>query len=129
MNNSVLLVEDDTFIKQMYCTKIEELGIKVFSASTRDEAFDILNKNKVDLILLDLVLPEVSGFDILKELKKNSILKNIPIIILSNLSSQTDISQAFELGVLDYIVKSNYTPSEVMRTIQKHLPTNTHTNT
>jgi DNA-binding response OmpR family regulator len=126
MNNSVLLIEDDTFIKQMYCTKIEELGIEVFTASTRDEAFDLLVKNVVDLILLDLVLPEVSGFDILKELKKDNRLKNIPVIVLSNLSSQTDVSQAFELGALDYIVKSNYTPSEVMRTIQKHLP-NTNT--
>jgi DNA-binding response OmpR family regulator len=110
----------------MYCTKIEELGIEVFTASTRDEAFDLLVKNVVDLILLDLVLPEVSGFDILKELKKDNRLKNIPVIVLSNLSSQTDVSQAFELGALDYIVKSNYTPSEVMRTIQKHLP-NTNT--
>lgn len=126
MNNSVLLIEDDTFIKQMYCTKIEELGIKVFAASTRNEAFDLLNKNTISLILLDLVLPEVSGFDILKELKKDNRLKNIPVIVLSNLSSQTDVSQAFELGALDYIVKSNYTPSEVMRTIQKHLP-NTNT--
>lgn len=124
MKNSILLIEDDTFIKQMYCSKIEELGVDVITSSNGDEVEDLLLKNKVDLILLDLILPNTSGFDILQKLKKNNKLKNIPVIVLSNLSSQADINQAFELGVVDYIVKSNYTPAEVMRTIQKHLPNN-----
>lgn len=122
MKNSVLLIEDDTFIKQMYCSKIEELGVTVFTASNADEVKDSLSKNTVDLILLDLVLPNTSGFDILQGFKENNKLKDIPVIVLSNLSSQADINQAFELGVVDYIVKSNYTPAEVMRIIQKHLP-------
>lgn len=126
MKNSVLLIEDDAFIKQMYCTKIEELGVNVCTASNEDEVKESLAKNIVDLILLDLVLPNTSGFDILQGFKKNNKLKDIPVIVLSNLSSQADINQAFELGVVDYIVKSNYTPAEVMRTIQKHLP-NTNT--
>ena len=124
MKNSVLLIEDDAFIKQMYCTKIEELGVSVCTASNEDEVKESLAKNKVDLILLDLVLPNTSGFDILQGFKKNIKLKDIPVIVLSNLSSQADINQAFELGVVDYIVKSNYTPAEVMRTIQKYLPNN-----
>jgi DNA-binding response OmpR family regulator len=127
MKNTVLLIEDDLFIKQMYSNKIEELGVKVFSVSSYDEFKDILNKEKVDLILLDLVLPNISGLDILKSISKNSKFKQIPVIVLSNLSSQTDINQAFEYGAVEYIVKSNYTPAEVMRTIQKHLPVNTNT--
>ena len=122
MKNNILLVEDDVFIKQMYSNKIEELGLTVYTASNNDEFKDIINKYDFDLVLLDLVLPNISGFDILKVLKKDDRLKNIPVIILSNLSSQTDVNQAFNLGAVDYIVKSNYTPAEVMRTIQKYLP-------
>ena len=122
MNHSIVLIEDDPFIKQMYANKIEEMQIKVLSALNQDELQSILSKQKVELILLDLVLPNLSGFDILKWLKIKSKAKDIPVIVLSNLSSQTDISRAFELGAVDYIVKSNYTPAEVMRTIKKHLP-------
>jgi len=122
MNHSIVLIEDDPFIKQMYANKIEEMQIKALSALNQDELQSILSKQKVELILLDLVLPNLSGFDILKWLKIKSKAKDIPVIVLSNLSSQTDISRAFELGAVDYIVKSNYTPAEVMRTIKKHLP-------
>jgi DNA-binding response OmpR family regulator len=121
MKNSVLLIEDDAFIKQMYSNKIEELGINVFSASNSEEVKELLNLNKIDLVLLDLVLPNISGFDILKWLKKNYNFKNIPVVVLSNLSSQVDIKNAFDLGAVDYIVKSNYTPTEVMRTVKKYL--------
>jgi DNA-binding response OmpR family regulator len=122
MNHSIVLIEDDPFIKQMYANKIEEMQIKVLSALTQDELQSILNEQKVELILLDLILPNLSGFDILKWLKTKSQAQDIPVIVLSNLSSQIDISRAFELGAIDYIVKSNYTPAEVMRTIKKHLP-------
>ncbi len=122
MNRSIVLIEDDPFIKQMYANKIEEMQIKVFAVLNQDELKSILDKNNIDLILLDLILPNISGFDILKWLKGKSQAQDIPVIVLSNLSSQTDINRAFELGVVDYIVKSNYTPAEVMRTIQKHLP-------
>jgi DNA-binding response OmpR family regulator len=121
MKNLVLLIEDDAFIKQMYSNKIEELGISVLSASNYDEVENVLNNHKPNLILLDLILPNTSGFDILKWLKKSDDLKDIPVIVLSNLSSQVDINNAFNLGAVDYIVKSNYTPTEVMRTIQKYL--------
>jgi DNA-binding response OmpR family regulator len=121
-NKNILLIEDDLFIKQMYVNKIEDLDIKVYTSSNLEESNSILEENKIDLILLDLVLPNISGFEILKFFKKSTVFKDIPIIVLSNLSSQVDINQAFEFGAIDYMVKSNYTPAEVMRTIQKYLP-------
>jgi DNA-binding response OmpR family regulator len=123
MKNQILLIEDDSFITQMYATKIDELGYGVFTAANHSEAKNIFAKNgkNISLILLDLILPDVSGFDILQWIKKQSDLKNIPVVVLSNLSSQADINQAFELGAVDCIVKSNYTPTEVMRTVQKYL--------
>jgi CheY-like chemotaxis protein len=124
MKNNILLIEDDSFITQMYATKIEELGFSVLTASHQSEVKDILTQsnNQVSLILLDLILPDVGGFDILQWIKKKPRLKDIPVVVLSNLSSQADINQAFELGAVDYIVKSNYTPTEVMRTVKKYLP-------
>lgn len=123
MKHNILLVEDDSFITQMYATKIDELGLSVVTASEQEEVKKALKLNKkFNLILLDLVLPDVSGFDILKWIKGQDALKDIPVIVLSNLSSQADINQAFELGVVDYVVKSNYTPTEVMRIVQKYLP-------
>ncbi len=107
MNHNIVLIEDDPFIKQMYSNKIEEEHINVFTALNQDELKNTLDKNHIDLILLDLILPNTSGFDILKWLKKETQFKDIPVIVLSNLSSQTDVNQAFELGVVDYIVKSN----------------------
>jgi CheY-like chemotaxis protein len=125
MKNHILLIEDDSFITQMYATKIDELGFSVLTASNQSEVKDILtqNNNQVSLILLDLILPDVGGFDVLQWIKKKPQLKDIPVVVLSNLSSQADINQAFELGAVDYIVKSNYTPTEVMRTVKKYLPT------
>jgi CheY-like chemotaxis protein len=125
MKNHILLIEDDSFIIQMYATKIDELGFSVLTASNQSEVKDILTQSnsQVSLILLDLILPDVGGFDILQWIKKKPQLKDIPVVVLSNLSSQADINQAFELGAVDYIVKSNYTPTEVMRTVKKYLPT------
>lgn len=120
-NKNILLIEDDPFIKQMYANKIEEMQIKVFSSINQDGLQSTLENSIIDLILLDLVLPNTSGYDILKWLKSEPKFKDIPVIVLSNLSSQSDINKAFEYGAIDYMVKSNYTPAEVMRTIQKHL--------
>lgn len=120
-NKNILLIEDDLFIKQMYVNKIEELGVQVFAVSSFDDSVLILNQNNINLILLDLVLPNISGFDVLKIFKKDDKTKDIPVIVLSNLSSQADINKAFELGAINYMVKSNHTPSEVMRIIQKYL--------
>jgi two-component system phosphate regulon response regulator PhoB len=123
MKKRILLKEDDSFITQMYASKIDEMGYEVKTASNEPEVKRILTKSSIsfDLILLDLILPDVSGFDILEWIKKQENIQNIPVIVLSNLSSQADINQAFTFGVVDYIVKSNYTPSEIMRTVQKHL--------
>jgi len=122
MSYSIIIIEDDTFIRQMYSTKISELDIKVISVSEIPDLKKNLEKNNISLILLDIILPKINGFDILIWLKKHKEFQDIPVIVLSNLSSQIDIDKAFELGAVDYIVKSNYTPFEVMRTIQKHLP-------
>lgn len=124
MKKNILLVEDDGFIIQMYASKMKDLDFEVVAISNPIEVQKFIDKHddiNFDLILLDLILPDMTGFDLLTWMQKQSKLKDIPIVVLSNLSSQADINQAFSMGVKDYVVKSNYTPNEVMRIIQKHL--------
>ena len=125
MKKNVLLVEDDSFITQMYVTKMEEeLDIEVTSFSNPLEAQKFMDETdvKFDLFLYDLILPDLNGYDLLAWTKEHPNVKDVPVEILSNLSAQKDINDAYEMGAIDYIVKSNYTPNEVMRTIRKHLP-------
>lgn len=120
---SILLVEDESFIVQMYQSKLESSGFSVYPCESIAVAEEVLytDEKLVDLILLDLILPEKSGMEFLTELKKQDKYKNIPVIILSNLSAQQDIDQALKLGAVDYIVKSNFTPVEVVQIVNKHL--------
>lgn len=120
---SILLVEDESLIVQMYQSKLESSGFSVYPCESIAVAEEVLytDEKLVDLILLDLILPEKSGMEFLTELKKQDKYKNIPVIILSNLSAQQDIDQALKLGAVDYIVKSNFTPVEVVQIVNKHL--------
>lgn len=125
MKKNVLLLEDDSFITQMYVAKMEEeLDIEVTTFANPLEAQKFMNETdiKFDLFLYDLILPDLDGYGMLAWTKQNEKVKDVPIVILSNLSAQKDINDAYEMGAIDYIVKSNYTPNEVMRTIRKHLP-------
>lgn len=123
MKKQVLFVEDDTFITQMYMMKLDELNLDVHVYGNPVEAKEFLEQTDVefDLFLFDLLLPDMNGYELLDWVKKDEQLKQVPVIILSNLSAQKDINEAYEAGATDYIVKSNFTPNEVMRVIKKHL--------
>lgn len=123
MKKQVLFVEDDTFITQMYMMKLDELDLDVHVYGNPIEAKEFLEQTDIefDLFLFDLLLPDMNGYELLDWVKKDEQLKQVPVIILSNLSAQKDINEAYEAGATDYIVKSNFTPNEVMRVIKKHL--------
>mgnify|MGYP002761020714 CR=1 FL=1 len=123
MKKQVLFVEDDTFITQMYMMKLDELDLDVHVYGNPVEAKEFLEQTDIefDLFLFDLLLPDMNGYELLDWVKKEEYLKHVPVIILSNLSAQKDINEAYEAGAADYIVKSNFTPNEVMRVIKKHL--------
>lgn len=123
MKKQVLFVEDDTFITQMYMMKLDELDLDVHVYGNPVEAKEFLEQTDVefDLFLFDLLLPDMNGYELLDWVKNEDQLKEVPVIILSNLSAQKDINEAYEAGAADYIVKSNFTPNEVMRVIKKHL--------
>lgn len=115
---TILLVEDDTFILEMYATKLLNFGYNVITATDGDEALKTVKSKHPDFILLDLVLPSMDGFDVLKAIKKDPKIKDIPVVLLTNLGERKDVETGLKLGADDYLIKAHFTPSEVIEKIQ-----------
>lgn len=115
----ILVVEDDPFIQEMYRGKLTKMGYFVFLACSGKEGLSCLEKELVNLILLDVVMPVMNGLEMLEILKKDDMYKKIPVILLTNLSQQEDIRKGLSLGAVDYMVKAHFTPSEVVEKIKK----------
>lgn len=118
-NPQVLIVEDDTFLSGMYVTKLELEGIDVELASDGQQALSVVQKRKPDVILLDILMPKMSGFDVLAWLKKNKETKDIPVILLTNLGEKEDVQKGLKLGAVDYLIKAHFLPSEVVEKIKR----------
>lgn len=114
---NILLVEDDVFVSDIYQTKLTHDGFAVVAARNGLEAIKILETEVPDLILLDIIMPYVDGMEVLKKIKGDDRLKKIPVILLTNLSEKEKIDKALEIGADDYLIKSHFTPSEVMEKI------------
>ena len=118
----IVLVEDDSFISGMYQAKLSSLGFAVEVIDNGESAAARLAKDPLpDLILLDVVLPQKDGFEILEELRQSERTKNIPVILLTNLGQKPDVERGIKLGADDYIIKAHYTPTEVVEKITKVL--------
>ena len=118
---SILLIEDDPFLIDIYSTKLKELGFNVSVAKNGDEVFEKLEEEEIELFLLDIVLPNVDGWTILKKIKEIEKFENIPVVILSNLGQRTDVEKGLKLGATKYLIKAHYTPSMVVEEIKKVL--------
>ncbi|MFA5021252.1 MAG: response regulator [Patescibacteria group bacterium] len=116
---NILIIEDDVFLADLYKTKFTLEGFKVAVAYDGERGRDAAIKDQPDIILLDLVLPKISGFDILKEVKSNSKSKDIPVILLTNLSQKADVERGLKLGAADFLIKAHFMPSEVVEKIKK----------
>ncbi|OHA79593.1 MAG: hypothetical protein A2675_02560 [Candidatus Yonathbacteria bacterium RIFCSPHIGHO2_01_FULL_51_10] len=121
----VLVVEDDKFLRELFVRKLFSDGFKVENAIEAKAAFEILERWKPDIILLDLILPGVDGFEILSRIKKDDRLKDIPVIVLSNLGQQEDIDRAMSLGAQDFMVKANFTLEEIIVRVRSILSAKT----
>lgn len=117
----ILLVEDDPFLIDIYQQKFKKEGFNLEIVSDGDAALSIMEEKKPDLLLLDIVLPEKDGWQILREIKKNPKLKGLKVVILSNLGQKQEVEKGLKLGALKYLIKANYTPSEVVEEVKKAL--------
>jgi len=117
----ILIIEDDRFLIKLYSDKLSREGFKVRAAISGEEALHKISAEKPELILLDLVLPQKSGFEILSELKLSSRTKDIPVIILTNLGQETDIKKGLGLGAAAYLVKTEFSINKLPALVKEHL--------
>jgi CheY-like chemotaxis protein len=118
---TILLIEDDPFLIDIYKSKLKEDGFETEVAEDGDEALGKIKEKKPDLILLDIVLPNVDGWEILKKIRSDPGLKDLKVIILSNLGQKDEVEKGIELGATKYLIKAHFTPTEVTTEIKKIL--------
>lgn len=119
MAKKILIVEDDNFLLGLEAKKLKDKGYEVLSAANATEAFKIVDsKEPIDLVLLDLMLPEVDGFTILKKIREDENLRHVPVVIFSNLYEEKDLKKATKLGISNFMIKSNFTLDELTEKIK-----------
>ena len=118
---TIVLVEDDPFLAEIYVLRLEREGFKVIHARSGEEGLKNVLETKPSLVLLDLVLPKMDGFSVLKEIKANAATRAIPVVILTNLGEESDVAKGKKLGAADYFIKAHLTPSEVSQKVKQLL--------
>lgn len=117
----VLIVEDDDFLRSLAVTKLQKEGFEVEVATEGQSGLQKVLDIKPDLLLLDLMLPNLDGFGIMEKLQGNEVMNNMPIVVFSNLGSDDDISRGMELGAKEYLVKSSFTLDELILKVNEVL--------
>ena len=120
---TILIVEDDPVLLKMYSEKFTFEGFSVLNARDGEEALRVATTQKANIILLDIMLPRMSGTDLLEKLKSDSKdeVHEIPVVVLTNLAEEEERQRALKLGIKEYLVKAMQTPEQVVATIKKHL--------
>ena len=121
MNQKILLAEDDKFLSTAMSDKLAREGFTVLHAVNGLEAVSVAKADHPDLILLDIIMPQKTGFEVLSELRLDSATRDIPVIVLSNLGQEADIKKARDLGAIDYLVKSDVEMKMVVEKIKEEL--------
>ncbi len=120
----ILIIEDESALQKTLGEVLSQQGHEVLSALNGEVGLKLAQSEKPDLILLDLVLPKIHGFDVLKKIKENPETKEIPVIILTNLESIENIKKAIELGATTYLVKADYSLEELTSKINQVFQSN-----
>ena len=119
--SKILFVEDEPTLQKAVGEILGQEGFEVLAALDGEAGLELIKKEKPDLILLDLILPKKDGFTVLKEMKEDENLKDIPVIVLTNLEGMGDVEKAMSLGATTYLVKANYELDDVIKMIKENL--------
>lgn len=117
----ILIVEDEKILAEMYKDKFTQGGFEVILALSAEEGFELIHKEKPDLILLDILLPKENGIGFLAKLRKDSQFAETPVVAFSNYDDPITKREAFKLGVKAYLIKTSYTPQEIVEKIKDYL--------
>lgn len=117
----IIIVEDDKFLRDLLVSKLEMEGFETITAVNGQEGLDLIKQEMPQIVLLDLVLPEIDGFEVLRQIKEDVQTNKIPVIILSNLGQQEEIERCLKMGAADYMIKAHFTPEEIVGKIKKVL--------
>jgi DNA-binding response OmpR family regulator len=118
MAKKILIVEDDRFLRELMSKKLSQENFVVVEAVDGTEGLQKAKEEKPDLILLDLILPGMDGFEVLTRLKQEPNLSSIPVLILSNLGQKEEVERGLKLGAVDYLIKAHFTPSEIIEKVR-----------
>lgn len=114
----ILLVEDEDSIRDLYKRQLDLAGMSTDAFANGKDALLALQQNQYTLALLDIMLPDLNGLQILKEIRQNDKTRNIPVVLLTNLGQDAIIKEGFQLGADGYLVKAAYTPDQIIQEIK-----------
>ncbi|MBD3208652.1 MAG: response regulator [Candidatus Nealsonbacteria bacterium] len=117
----ILLVEDDPFLVDIYSTKLENAGFSVEVAPDGRTGLQKIREGEFDLVVLDIVLPQMDGWEVLREVKKDPQLQNVRIFVFSNLGQKEEVEKGLEMGAVKYFIKAHFTPQDIVDEIKKTL--------
>ena len=117
----ILLVEDDEIVIEILLKKLEAEGYDITIARNGNEGMEEMRKEKQDLILLDMVMPEKGGMEVLEEIHSDEKLREIPVVIISNSGQEVELEKAKDLGIKDWLIKTEFDPKEVIAKVKKHI--------
>ena len=121
MSKTILVVEDDKFLRELIVQKLIKEGYEVVEATDGEQGIKKIKEEKPDLVLLDLILPGIDGFEVLSKMKEDPGISSTPVIVLSNLGQKEDVERGLSLGAADYLIKAHFTPGEIIEKIKKNL--------
>jgi DNA-binding response OmpR family regulator len=119
--NTVLIIEDDELLREVYATKLEMEGFVVDTAIDGAEGLKKANASEPDVILLDMLMPQMNGLEFLRAYRLAAKHPNVTALVISNKSSTKEINEAKAMGARDYLIKSQHTPAEIVEHIRSHL--------
>lgn len=117
----ILILEDEEELLNLLQKKLIQEGFEVLTAKDGEEGLAKIRSNKPDLILLDIVMPKLDGFEVLEAMAKDESIKGMPVIIISNSGQPVEINRAMELGAKDYLIKVDFTPQDVLEKVKKQI--------
>jgi two-component system chemotaxis response regulator CheY len=122
---SILIVEDDQYLRELYTLQFGQSGMSVTAAANGREALAKIKNNHCDAILLDIMMPDLTGIDVIKALKQDPATKNIPVIFLTNMGQENIVNEGMALGAVAYLIKSSYLPDQLLKKVTEILNKNT----